>query len=90
MEMIDPLETDSAPGGALPLSENRHLLRWVEKMARLTKPAAIHWVDGSAACRESKREVRTLEKVAPAEQLKTNLCGAEPAGQATADMGAVA
>ncbi len=30
-----------------PLSENKHLLRWVEKMAELTKPAAIHWVDGS-------------------------------------------
>jgi phosphoenolpyruvate carboxykinase (GTP) len=32
---------------ALPLSRNKHLLRWVEKMAELTKPAAIHWVDGS-------------------------------------------
>jgi phosphoenolpyruvate carboxykinase (GTP) len=32
---------------ALPLSENTHLLRWVEKVAQLTKPAAIHWVDGS-------------------------------------------
>jgi phosphoenolpyruvate carboxykinase (GTP) len=32
---------------AVPLSENTHLLRWVEKVARLTKPAAIHWVDGS-------------------------------------------
>ena len=30
-----------------PLSENKHLLRWVEKMASLTRPAAIHWVDGS-------------------------------------------
>lgn len=30
-----------------PLSQNKHLLRWVEKMADLTKPAAIHWVDGS-------------------------------------------
>ena len=30
-----------------PLSENNHLLRWVEKMAKLTKPASIHWVDGS-------------------------------------------
>ncbi|HEY6342601.1 MAG TPA: phosphoenolpyruvate carboxykinase (GTP) [Bryobacteraceae bacterium] len=30
-----------------PLSENRHLRRWVEKMAELTRPAAIHWVDGS-------------------------------------------
>jgi phosphoenolpyruvate carboxykinase (GTP) len=34
---------------AQPLAENKHLLRWVEKMADLTKPAAIHWVDGSKA-----------------------------------------
>jgi phosphoenolpyruvate carboxykinase (GTP) len=32
---------------ALPLSRNKHLLRWVEKMAELTRPKAIHWVDGS-------------------------------------------
>jgi phosphoenolpyruvate carboxykinase (GTP) len=32
---------------ALPLSENKHLLRWVSKIAELTKPAQIHWVDGS-------------------------------------------
>jgi phosphoenolpyruvate carboxykinase (GTP) len=32
---------------AVPLSTNKHLLRWVEKMAELTRPAAIHWVDGS-------------------------------------------
>jgi len=32
---------------ATPLSKNEHLLRWVEKMAELTKPARIHWVDGS-------------------------------------------
>src|SRR5436190_4092687 len=30
-----------------PLSQNKHLLRWVEKMADLTTPASIHWVDGS-------------------------------------------
>src|SRR5436853_2992102 len=30
-----------------PLSTNIHLLNWVEKMAALTKPAGIHWVDGS-------------------------------------------
>ncbi len=33
----------------VPLSQNKHLLRWVEKMAELTKPASIHWVDGSQA-----------------------------------------
>ncbi len=32
---------------ALPPTANQHLLRWVEKMAALTRPAAIHWVDGS-------------------------------------------
>jgi phosphoenolpyruvate carboxykinase (GTP) len=30
-----------------PLSKNKHLLNWVEKMALLTRPEAIHWVDGS-------------------------------------------
>jgi phosphoenolpyruvate carboxykinase (GTP) len=29
------------------LSSNKHLLKWVEKMAELTKPDSIHWVDGS-------------------------------------------
>ena len=32
---------------AKPLATNKHLIRWVEKMAELTQPAAIHWVDGS-------------------------------------------
>jgi phosphoenolpyruvate carboxykinase (GTP) len=30
-----------------PLSTNKHLCRWVEKMAQLTRPDSIHWVDGS-------------------------------------------
>src|SRR3979411_2785024 len=34
---------------SIPLARNTHLLNWVEKMANLTKPDAIHWVDGSAA-----------------------------------------
>ena len=29
------------------LSNNQHLIRWVEKIAALTTPDAIHWVDGS-------------------------------------------
>jgi phosphoenolpyruvate carboxykinase (GTP) len=31
----------------VPLSTNPALLDWVKKMADLTQPAAIHWVDGS-------------------------------------------
>ena len=30
-----------------PLSKNEALLKWVDQIAKLTKPAAIHWVDGS-------------------------------------------
>jgi phosphoenolpyruvate carboxykinase (GTP) len=29
------------------LTTNKHLVRWVEKMADLTQPSAVHWVDGS-------------------------------------------
>jgi phosphoenolpyruvate carboxykinase (GTP) len=32
---------------SVPLSRNSHLLKWVQKMADLTAPAAIHWIDGS-------------------------------------------
>ena len=32
-----------------PLSKNLHLIRWVNKMAALCKPDAIHWIDGSQA-----------------------------------------
>ena len=32
-----------------PLTRNLHLVRWVEKIAELTKPKDIHWVDGSQA-----------------------------------------
>ncbi len=32
---------------ATPLATNPHLLRWVDKMRDLMRPAAIHWVDGS-------------------------------------------
>src|ERR1700690_323533 len=44
-------------GSRVPLTRNIHLVKWVEKTAELTKPKAIHWVDGSKAeydklCRE--------------------------------------
>ncbi len=34
-------------GSDVVLTTNKHLVRWVEKMADLTRPASIHWVDGS-------------------------------------------
>ncbi|GAA3761787.1 phosphoenolpyruvate carboxykinase (GTP) [Terriglobus aquaticus] len=40
--------TKSAPA-ILPPTTNKHLIRWVEKIAELTQPDSIHWVDGSQA-----------------------------------------
>src|SRR6201994_1265499 len=37
--------TDTAV--AAPPTTNKHLIRWVEKMADLTQPDRIHWIDGS-------------------------------------------
>jgi phosphoenolpyruvate carboxykinase (GTP) len=45
--MSAAIEKEPARDFSVPLSKNKHLLRWVEKMAELTQPAAIHWVDGS-------------------------------------------
>jgi phosphoenolpyruvate carboxykinase (GTP) len=45
--MSSPVQKTIKRDPSQPLSTNVHLLNWVEKMAALTKPAAIHWVDGS-------------------------------------------
>src|SRR5688572_13930044 len=45
--MFRPHSTMPKRNYAEPLATNKHLLKWVEKIANLTKPAAIHWVDGS-------------------------------------------
>jgi phosphoenolpyruvate carboxykinase (GTP) len=39
------MKQDTISTGAL--TKNKHLIRWVEKMAELTQPARVHWVDGS-------------------------------------------
>src|SRR5215813_5695436 len=53
---------------AIPLSKNDRLLRWVEKMAELTRPARIHWVDGS----EEERDQLYGEMVASGTLAKLN------------------
>lgn len=37
------------PLNAVPPTQNKDVLRWVERVARLVKPDQIHWVDGSEA-----------------------------------------
>ncbi|HYL64951.1 MAG TPA: phosphoenolpyruvate carboxykinase (GTP) [Candidatus Methylomirabilis sp.] len=53
---------------AVPLSRNEHLLRWVEKMAELTKPARIHWVEGS----QEENDILCREMVASGTLTKLN------------------
>jgi phosphoenolpyruvate carboxykinase (GTP) len=37
----------AAAAGGEHLTQNPHLIRWVEKMAALTEPDSVHWVTGS-------------------------------------------
>ena len=45
--MSSPVQKSIERKSGTPLSTNIHLLNWVEKISNLTKPDAIHWVDGS-------------------------------------------
>jgi phosphoenolpyruvate carboxykinase (GTP) len=38
-----------SPSASTPPTTNKHLIRWVEKMAELCRPESIHWIDGSQA-----------------------------------------
>jgi len=53
---------------SVPLSRNKHLRRWVDKMAELTRPSSIHWIDGS----ESERDQLCEEMVAGGTFIKLN------------------
>ncbi|MBI4902793.1 MAG: phosphoenolpyruvate carboxykinase (GTP) [Acidobacteria bacterium] len=53
---------------SVPLSENKHLLKWVEKVARLTRPDRIHWVSGS----EQENKTLLAEMVAGGTLIKLN------------------
>ncbi len=53
---------------SVPLSTNPHLIKWVEKMVELTKPAAIHWVDGS----QEENDALCAQMVASGTYIKLN------------------
>lgn len=63
---VSPMTSSHDP--AVPLSDNEHLLRWVEKMALLTQPVKIHWVDGS----KEENEALCAEMVAGGTFTKLN------------------
>src|SRR4051812_8555825 len=53
---------------SVPLSRNKHLRKWVEKMAQLTQPEAIHWVDGS----QEENDLLCAQMVAAGTFIKLN------------------
>jgi phosphoenolpyruvate carboxykinase (GTP) len=68
MEFMSTVTTRTPRDVARPLSSNKHLLRWVEKMAELTKPRDIHWVDGS----EEENEALCAQMVESGTFIKLN------------------
>jgi phosphoenolpyruvate carboxykinase (GTP) len=68
MEFMSTVTTKTPRDVARPLSSNKHLLRWVEKMAELTKPRDIHWVDGS----EEENEALCAQMVESGTFIKLN------------------
>src|SRR5580658_10491607 len=68
MEFMSTVTARTTRDVARPLSSNKHLLRWVEKMAELTKPRDIHWVDGS----EEENEALCAQMVGSGTFVKLN------------------
>ena len=66
--MIETRNKTEIRSAETPLSSNKHLLRWVEKTAQLTRPSAIHWVDGS----EQEYEMLCAQMVARGTFIKLN------------------
>jgi len=65
-----------------PLTDNKHLIRWVEKMALLCRPDRIHWVDGSQAeydefCGELV-DAGTFIRLNPKKRPNSFLCRSDP------------
>jgi phosphoenolpyruvate carboxykinase (GTP) len=58
-----------------PPTTNRHLIRWVEKMADLCQPARVHWLDGSdEEDRELKRQLVEAGTFLPLDEKKWPGC----------------
>ena len=64
------------------LSTNQKLLAWVEQVATLTEPAAIHWCDGSAeeydALAQSLVDAGTFERLSDAKRPNSYLALSDP------------
>src|SRR4051794_41952297 len=67
-------------------TKHQRLLSWVEEVAELARPAAIHWCDGSAEeydalCAELV-EAGTVEKLSEGKRPKSHPARRDPGGRA--------
>ena len=64
------------------LTSNQKLLRWVEEVASLTRPDAVHWCDGSAeeydALAQTLVEAGTFERLSDAKRPNSYLALSDP------------
>ena len=79
-ELIRPLSDTTAAAQAA--TKNQKLISWVEGIAALTEPDAVHWCDGSAQeydglCRELV-EHGTFEKLSEAKRPNSYLARSDP------------
>jgi phosphoenolpyruvate carboxykinase (GTP) len=80
-ELIQPTMTDATAAPEAP-TRNQALTRWVEEIAQLTKPKAIHWCDGSAEeydrlCRQLV-EAGTFRRLSDAKRPSSYLAWSDP------------
>src|SRR5215208_4191809 len=65
-----------------PLTTNRRLLEWVEEVAQLTEPDAVHWCDGSAeeydALCQALVAAGTFERLSDAKRPNSYLALSDP------------